>query len=414
MNDSPDFTPLTDEERAAAAENSGPKDDAGDLVIPIPADAPSPPSSHFCLGLPTMTWEYKDTAGATLLHIQRFDPPGGKKEFWPLTLWRDRDDLRWRWKNVPSPRPLYGLDRVAARPDAPVIVSEGEKAADAAAQIFPNHATVTSPGGAAAADTVDWRPLAGRQVTIWPDNDEHGAKYAREVAAKLIDIGCEVLVIDVAALAAIDPGGRGSNWSSEGWDAANGTDEWTDAEAPRREALNLAEPFDLGPAYIFSPPYTMDADGLAIEIEGGRGKEKRTESLWLAAPFEILGASRDPHGGAWGKTLRLIPTDECMSVMSPTPNCIATRRRFAPLWPRRAYGSIARVNLTSRCISRPLRSNAALPSFRECASIMRKAFGSTVQHAPGERLGYRLTERFHLMKQCSNLPFAFLQNEQLQ
>ena len=48
----------------------------------------------------------------------------------------------------------------------------------------------------------------------------------------------------------------------------------------------------------------MDATGLAIEIDRKQGETKRTETLWIAAPFEVLGASRDPHGGDWGKVLR--------------------------------------------------------------------------------------------------------------
>ena len=48
----------------------------------------------------------------------------------------------------------------------------------------------------------------------------------------------------------------------------------------------------------------MDASGLAIEVGGGRGKQRQTESLRVAASFEVLGASRDPRGTGWGKVLR--------------------------------------------------------------------------------------------------------------
>ena len=127
-------------------------------------------------------------------------------------------------------------------PDAPVIVCEGEKAADAAAKIFPDHAAVTSSGGSQAAAKSDWSLLSGRKVTIWPDNDEPGANYANEVAAILTRLGCEVSVIDADALAAIDGGGRGSNFEPMGWDAANALDEWRDETALRNAALSLAKP----------------------------------------------------------------------------------------------------------------------------------------------------------------------------
>jgi putative DNA primase/helicase len=85
----------------------------------------------------------------------------------------------WRWLGFPKPRPLYGLDRLAARPKAPVVVTEGEKAADAAALLLLDHVAVTSPGGSKAAKAADWSPLAGRHVVIWPDNDAPGQAYAR-------------------------------------------------------------------------------------------------------------------------------------------------------------------------------------------------------------------------------------------
>ena len=46
------------------------------------------------------------------------------------------------------PRPLYGLERLAARPEVRVIITEGEKAADAAGALLPGWVAVTSPGGA--------------------------------------------------------------------------------------------------------------------------------------------------------------------------------------------------------------------------------------------------------------------------
>jgi putative DNA primase/helicase len=95
----------------------------------------------------------------------------------PLSLWRDPSgSLRWHWKAVPAPRPLYGLDQIAAKPDAPIVLCEGD--VDAAARVFLNAVVTTSPDGAGAASKADWRPLAGRRVMIWPDADEPGAKYA--------------------------------------------------------------------------------------------------------------------------------------------------------------------------------------------------------------------------------------------
>ena len=61
----------------------------------------------------------------------------------------------WRWKSWDVPRPLYGLDRLAAHPEVPVIIAEGEKAADAAGALLPRWVAVTSPEGSRAAAKAD-------------------------------------------------------------------------------------------------------------------------------------------------------------------------------------------------------------------------------------------------------------------
>ena len=77
----------------------------------------------------------------------------------PFTFCRGPNGrAEWRCKGFAEPRPLYGLDRLAARPDAPVLVVEGEKAADAAGKRFKDHVVITSPGGSKAARKADWSP----------------------------------------------------------------------------------------------------------------------------------------------------------------------------------------------------------------------------------------------------------------
>jgi len=102
----------------------------------------------------------------------------------------------WQWKNLPEDRPLYGLDRLAARSDAPVLIVEGEKAADAAAQLLPDYVVTTWQGGSNAVGKAFWSSLKGRDVTIWPDADKPGAKAARGVADALRGIAARVRTVD--------------------------------------------------------------------------------------------------------------------------------------------------------------------------------------------------------------------------
>jgi putative DNA primase/helicase len=304
MDDGSDkFAPLTPDELVVAPGDGTRAPDEGELASPVPANAPPPPTRHFTHGEPTATWIYRDANGAELCRILRFDSPDKRKEFCPLTLWREATRLRWRWKGLPAPRPLYGLESLPANPDPPVVVCEGEKAADAAAKVFPDHVAVTSSGGSQAAAKTDWTPLVGRPVLIWPDNDAVGRKYALEVAAILAALGCEVSIVDAAVLAAIDPTG-GAREPASGCHAADALAEWPDAGALRKAVSSLAKRFDPGPRYVSYGAFTMAADGLEIEMMRGSVKARAMVQEPVSGPFEILGKSRSPNGGDWGLWLR--------------------------------------------------------------------------------------------------------------
>jgi len=163
----------------------------GELVNPVPPDAPSLELGlrHFRLGQPSRYWRYLDQQGRLQFVVARFDTPDGK-QILPLTLWRRPSGLlAWSWKGLAPPRPLYRLDELARRPQATVVVCEGEKAADAAQRLLPEYVATTSPNGAKAADKADWTPLANRRVLLWPDHDEAGIGYANAVHAELLDAG---------------------------------------------------------------------------------------------------------------------------------------------------------------------------------------------------------------------------------
>ena len=299
------FAPLTTYEiEAATVHSPSAQYDPGVIIMPVPPDAPPTSAEHFQYGNPTAVWKYRDADGALLFEVHRFDPPGERKQFLPLSLWREPSGaLRWRWKGLPVPRPLYNLDKVAANPQAPVVICEGEKAADAAARIFRKSVSITSPGGSQAATKADWTPLDGRLVLIWPDADAPGEKYAREVAEILAGLGCEVSIIDAMALASMSPDG-GMREPVPGWDTADAVDDWQDLAALAKAAHGLAKPYQAGPAFISCGAFTMGSDGLTIETTKGKGDNAETVEEWICAPFEVVGATRDGDGREWGKWLR--------------------------------------------------------------------------------------------------------------
>ena len=158
------------------------------------------------------------TAGAE--HVWRYTDdfivcrfPG--KKIRPLTF----DGSAWRWKSPAKPRPLYWARR---RADAPVIIAEGEKALDAAAQLFPDHAAVTWPGGTSNVQHADWSALHGRTVTIWPDADDVGHKAAARLAQILLGLQCAVQVV------------KPPDTLPQGWDLADALAEgWTPARVAK-------------------------------------------------------------------------------------------------------------------------------------------------------------------------------------
>ena len=213
-----------------------------------------------------------------------------------------------------------------------MIVTEGEKAADAAALVFPNSVVITSPGGSKAAKFADWRPLAGRPVMIWPDNDPPGLGYAVDVERELAAIGAgTVTTIDAMKVAAVLPTGEARN-PPEGWDAADGIGEdgW-EPEALAALILQHVDRAEPAPDYVSFGRFSMNSDGLAVEVTKGRGETATVENMWISAPFEVIGRARDPHGFAGrGGFAGAIQTAAAMNMLLPTLRCTATWARSPP------------------------------------------------------------------------------------
>lgn len=195
-----------------------------------PPDAPPPE-----LGRASGQWCYTDAAGAPLFWVQRLDllQGGRQRKVFVQRTWLDggwhfpsrRDPFRSDW---PAPRPLYRLAELERHFWAPVLITEGEKAADAAAALFPDHVVVSWCGGSQAIASVDWSPLAGRAVSLWPDADASGRESMARLSALLLEIGCPVAVV-------LPPSCTDEDWDladapgASGWDLADAT--WSPAEA---------------------------------------------------------------------------------------------------------------------------------------------------------------------------------------
>ena len=166
--------------------------DRSKIAWPLPEKAPQPDWERLLGWMPTYVHIYQDAAGKALFFVARRDKAEGGKDVRPITPWLKADgSLVWRLGGPPEPRPLYGLNLLADRLDAPVLVVEGEKTADVARKRFPDYVVVTWQGGSSAVAKADWRPLAGREVVAWPDNDEAGRAAMARLDAILKQPGKE-------------------------------------------------------------------------------------------------------------------------------------------------------------------------------------------------------------------------------
>jgi hypothetical protein len=187
-------------------------------IYPPPLEAAaSCPKRHPTkeLGNPSRYWDYLSTDGKCLLmRVCRFDRVSStgehKKEYRPLVYGtRDKNGqvrTGWHWQQLPGNRPLYGLEQLATNHTKRVILVEGEKACDAAKELFPNTPCLTWSSGCKALEKTDFSPLSGYQVWYWQDNDTPGAASVAQLAAILAAVGISTLrVLDIGVFSRYKP-----------------------------------------------------------------------------------------------------------------------------------------------------------------------------------------------------------------
>jgi hypothetical protein len=233
------------------------------VVTPVPEACADCPCTHPRYGPPAARWTYFDGNGEVLGYVARYEPAGERKQIVPWT-W---DGERWGMGQWPSPRPLYGLQELEARPESAVLVVEGEKAAEAARRFATPYVVITWPAGAMATDKADWTPLTGRKVLLWPDADEPGKKAMQRVAQIIHERASEVKVLDVAD-------------QPDGWDAADAEfTGWADCKAWMTSRVSVWAPSASVPV-VHRASEVIDADtGEITDISAPLPDEYRGRAL---------------------------------------------------------------------------------------------------------------------------------------
>ena len=138
------------------------------------------------LGARDTAYVYCTQAGEPIQVIVRRALGDGRKTFRPYSKWPGQDGhFRVVMKAHRVPRPLYRLDRV--RGGRPILLVEGEKSADAGAQLLDRYDVLSHSGGANGVKKADWSvvPALTNVVIIWPDFDDPGLKCATDIVAAL-------------------------------------------------------------------------------------------------------------------------------------------------------------------------------------------------------------------------------------
>ncbi len=154
-------------------------------AAPLPWEASEEPPAalwHEQNGTPSDPWKIRDAAGRLFAVHCRFELDDGGKAF---AWWRNG---KWTLRGVKvAAAPLYGAELLGGWDQgAAVIVTEGEKAADALrARGLQAVATVcgsgTTPGAGALVVLGGWRG----PVILWPDFDDSGRTHMERVRAAL-------------------------------------------------------------------------------------------------------------------------------------------------------------------------------------------------------------------------------------
>ncbi|MCY4442170.1 MAG: hypothetical protein OXE53_18425 [Deltaproteobacteria bacterium] len=172
--------------------------------------------SYAMRGIPSVVWTLRDHTGRVVARHSRYDKPdGGKDVTWSLP--DGTPGLRGiKLKDLPLYRIEYEKDS-----RTPVIICEGEKAADALAAAIGNNllvlGTVTgatsTPAPEVLAPVVKNAKRHGSLVYLWPDNDGEGRRHMQRIAKLLNASGVDIRIIEWQAA---PEKGDAADWADSG------------------------------------------------------------------------------------------------------------------------------------------------------------------------------------------------------
>ena len=151
------------------------------------------------------TYGYRDRSGTMLYQVVRYDPQGFAQR-------RPDGKGGWVWSLGDIQRVLYRPpELLAANPDEPVFVCEGERDVDNVRAL--GLVATTNSGGADGWQDEFAEDLRDRLCVLLPHNDDAGRKRTRQIGDSLNEVTTSVRVLELLSL---PPRGDVSDWLEAG------------------------------------------------------------------------------------------------------------------------------------------------------------------------------------------------------
>lgn len=225
------------------------------------------------MGKTVKTWCYRDLENRPLLYDVRFED-GDKKSVLTLSWCRDskKNTEKWAFKNWTKNRPLFNLAGISTHKE--ILIVEGAKCAESALMMSGDTIAATCfTGGASALSLTDLSPLTGKNITIWPDNDEAGFSLRDQLVERLTQTANVIRVVEPES-------DRPEKWDcADFYNEING-DKKTFLEYLKKQLKVIYKKID--------PEIKTDP-----EIENTPEYEDYSESESNSEPFRCLGHNRD-------------------------------------------------------------------------------------------------------------------------
>lgn len=322
--------PLTTTEKAKKHQSS--KAQEGKIrtpLYPIPKNAPvftkDTPAYHNKQfnSKPAGIYPYYGADGSLAFYMVRWHPlnqdgtpildEDGKpsKIVLPYCYVEDDKTARYWWScGFPEPRPLYNLPELLARPQAPVLVVEGEKVVEALKPLLLDYVLTTSAHGSQSPHKSDWSVLKGRNEIICPDLDKAGVQYGDAVCLKSKEAGA--LSVQSLALDLLVKSLLKKESIPEGYDLADAVKDGLNPVLLNQSLESFLTPYLTSNERIsqkLPDGFQIDEKGSVEYWYEAKKKDEESEWRWLCGYLIVTHLTRDKDNGGWAKVATLIDGD---------------------------------------------------------------------------------------------------------